>query len=160
MPTIPANDIDRQPTPAGDRLASATCSLSAEHLGRPEFRLYECADKAEVQAVVADLTGNLPSDLEDAGWADGDTLYMVIRHGCGYARIAHEAVHAAVLWGASKGIDAADMTLHRLPGNDDYGWIPGEIIAELVEQIVLFVIHGRFCKANSKLSQPKSPHNQ
>lgn len=98
-------------------------------------RIHKCADKAQVQHAVSTALGYLPSDCTDCFWMDGDEVNIAIRVDATPGRIAHEAYHAVSAVAKTQGLNPNDYELVR-PRNDDFGYIPAEVCADLCEQIV------------------------
>ncbi len=121
-----------EPHPKTDVQAHILCLATGSLL---HVCIHTCADKEEVQRVVQSALGYLPSDCTDCFWIDGDEVNIAIRKDTTPGRLAHEAYHAVSIVAEIQGLDPNDYELVR-PRNDDFGYIPAEVCADLCEQLV------------------------
>lgn len=106
------------------------------------LKIWICDSKNTVQRLVTDYMGFLPSDLSDAASVDEDgIIYIWVRHDSTPARVAHEAYHATTMLIDKIGINPNDYSLHCPRADDaDFGFIPAELPAVLIENIVSEVL--------------------
>ena len=119
-------------------------NIRVEHLIPPTLKLWICENRKDVQDMLTGLGETLPSDLTEACWMKNcnDSIYMLIQRDSSPGRLAHEAFHGTLFWMQRQGLDPNCHNVIRPGGNTtkDYGFIPAEIAANMVEQIVEFAL--------------------
>ena len=99
------------------------------------LKFYLSAGKEQLQELVKKEIGYLPSNCNACFWMENNTVNIVLDEDASPGKIAHEAFHASIAVAQRKKLDPGDYTLVR-PNNDDFGYIPAELCADLCEQVV------------------------
>ena len=104
--------------------------------------LYICEDKNEVQGIIKKSIGYLPCDCSDVFWIDNDNNYMLaIRKDANMGRVAHEIFHLVIAHADLNGYNPNDYELIKPKSDKSYQYIPAELCAKLIEDIMGWVIN-------------------